>query len=146
MTMIEFDFGGHQYRAEKLNAFQQFHVSRKIAPLIPAMIPVFLSIEKMKGGFKDNLAQLSALLQPIADGIAALPDESAEYVISTCLAVVRRKAVDNWTPVWSGSAKAMMFDDINDLGSIMPLVMRVIQDNLGPFISGFLTSQAPAEA
>lgn len=141
--MVEFDIQGRQYRADKLNAFQQFHVSRKIAPLVPALIPVFLSVTKMKGGLTANLPAIADALQPFADGLAQLPDEAAEYVISTCLSVVRRCQGDNWAPVWSASAKAMMFDDINDMGSILPIVVRVIQDNLGPFIQGLLTSQQP---
>jgi hypothetical protein len=148
--MIEFDVGGKNYRAERLTCLQQFHVSRKIAPLIPSLVPVFLSLAQMKGGLKDNLPAMAEMLQPFADGIAGLPDEAAEYVIGTCLSVVRRKQGDNWAAIWSASAKAMMFDDL-DLASAIPLVIRVIQDNLGPFISGLLTSQqetsgAPAAA
>lgn len=138
---IEFDIGGHSYRADKLNAFQQFHVSRKIAPLVPALIPVFLQVSKMQGGIKDNLDAIAAVLQPFADGLASLDDKAAEYVMSTCLSVVRRRAGDNWAPVWSAQANGMMFDDINNLGAMMPIVVRVIQENLGPFISGLLTSQ-----
>lgn len=143
--MIEFDIGDKQYRADKLNAFQQFHVSRKIAPLVPALIPVFLSVTRMKGGLAANLPSIADALQLFADGLAALPDEAAEYVISTCLSVVRRRQGDNWAAVWSGSAKAMMFDDINDMGTILPIVYRVIEHNLGPFIQGLLTSQQPEQ-
>jgi len=143
--MIEFDIGGHAYRADKLNAFQQFHVSRKIAPLVPALIPVFLEVAKLaklEGGIQTNFDAISpAMLQPFADGIAGLPDASAEYVMSTCLSVVRRRSADHWAPVWSSQANSMMFDDINNLGSMMPIVIRVIQENLGPFISGLLTSR-----
>lgn len=143
--MIEFELGTKQYRAEKLNAFQQFHVSRKIAPLIPALIPVFLSVSQMKGGLQQNLPTIAGLLQPFADGIAALPDDAAEYVMSTCLSVVRRRTDgETWAPVWSSSAKSVMFDDM-DLGGLMPIVMRVIQENLGPFIQGLLTSQQPVQ-
>jgi hypothetical protein len=139
--MIEFDIAGNQYRAGKLNAFQQLHVSRKIAPLIPALIPVFLSVSKMPGRIKDNIMGLGQVLQPFADGISSLPDDTLEYVISTCLSVVKRHHADVWAPVWSQSAKSMMFDDINDMGTMIPLVVRVIQSNLAPFISGLLTSQ-----
>jgi hypothetical protein len=145
--MIEFEIGGNQYRADKLNVFQQFHVQRKIAPLIPPLIPVFLRIQEMRAkqlGLVSNLASISELLQPFADGLAGLPDADAEFVLSTCLAVVRRRAGDHWAPVWSASAKALMFDDL-DLGSALPIVVRVIRDNLGPFIQGLLTSQQPAD-
>ena len=107
---------------------------------------MFLKVQQMEGKLKDSIGAIAELLQPFADGIAALPDASAEYIISTCLSVVRRRQGDHWAPVWSVQANGVMFDDINDIGSIMPLVLRVIQDNLGPFISGLLTSQQTVEA
>lgn len=146
--MIEFQIGSIDYRADKLNAIQQFHVSRKIAPLIPALIPVFLEIAKnvdLKKGVgslasEESLTRIGPLLQPFADGLASLPDASVDYLLETCLSVVRRRREDNWAPVWSSSSKTLMFDDM-DLGSVIPLMVRVIRENLGPFISGLLTSQ-----
>jgi len=140
--MIEFELQGNQYRAGKLDAFAQLHVSRRIAPLIPALIPVFVRVAK--GGLTKDLAGLAEIIKPFADGLAAMDDESAEFVITTCLSVVKRQATgNNWAPVWSKSGKCSMFDDI-DLGAMIPLVVRVIQDSLGPFIQGMLTSQTPA--
>ena len=143
--MIEFEIGGKNYRADKLPAMQQFHVSRKIAPLVPALIPVFVKVAAMKGGIKDNLAAIAEVLQPFADGVASLPDADAEYIFATCLSVVRRRQGEHWAPVWSSSANATMFDDL-DIGSMIPIVVRVIQANLGPFISGLLTSQQETSA
>lgn len=147
--MMEFDLHGKQYRAEKLNAFQQFHVSRKIAPLIPALLPIFLEIARNGSEAmldEKHLDKFAPMLQNFADGLATLPDSAAEYVMSTCLAVVRRRHADNWVPIWSSSANAVMFDDINDMGTLLPIVVRVIQGSLGPFISGLLTSQRETEA
>lgn len=152
--MIEFQLGGREYRMDKLNAIQQFHVSRKIAPLIPPLIPVFLQIAKSveagkgitKGGVigaltdEQKLGALGPLLQPFADGMANLPDATVDYLFETCLSVVRRRKENNWAPIWSSQHKTLMFDDM-DLGSLMPLIVRVITENLGPFIFGLLTSQ-----
>lgn len=144
--MIEFQLGARDYRMDKLNAIQQFHVSRKIAPLIPALIPVFLQIakkgEKGLGSLanEESLAQIGPLLQPFADSIASLPDATVDYLIDTCLSVVRRNREGNWAPVWSSQHKTLMFDDM-DLGALMPLIVRVITENLGPFIKGLLISQ-----
>jgi len=143
--MIEFDVAGKQYRAGKLDVFQQFHVQRKVAPLIPPLIPVFLKVQAMQGGLTKNLAALGEVLQPFAENIASLPDKDVEYVISTCLSVVKRQQGDHWAPIWSASAKALMFDDM-DLGGAMQIVVRVIRDSLGPFIQGLLTSQQPETA
>lgn len=136
---IEFELEGQQYRCHKLTAMQQFHVSRKIAPLIPAAIGPALAISKMQGGFEQNLEAIVGQLQPFADGIATLPDADAEFVLSTCLSAVRRAQGDKFMPVWSAQHQTTMFDDI-DLGVMVRLTLRVIIESLGPFIKGAVTS------
>lgn len=137
--MMEFTIGDKNFTAGKLDAFKQLHVSRRIAPIIPTLVPIFVKIAK-DGAMKD-LAGLAELLVPFADGLAGLSDETSEYVISTCLSVVKRQAQGgNWAPVWSQQAKACMFDDM-DLGDLIQISIKVIQDSLGPFIRGLLTSQ-----
>jgi hypothetical protein len=139
--MLEFSIGDNQYRAGKLDAFKQLHVSRRVAPIIPTLIPVFVKISQ-DGSMAKDMSGLAALLGPFADGLANMSDESSEYVISTCLSVVHRQASGgNWAPVWNKGAKACMFDDM-DLGDLIQIAIKVIADSLGPFIQGLLTSQA----
>jgi hypothetical protein len=136
----EFELDGYEYRIGKLSAFDQFHLSRKIAPLIPPLIPVFLELSK-SGSLNDNFIQLPALLQPFADGLASMTDTAAEAVLNTCLSVVFRKSGDTWIKIWHKDKKIFMFEDLDSMQSTIPLVVRVIQDSLGPFIKGFLTKQ-----
>ncbi|MHA6574560.1 phage tail assembly chaperone [Pseudomonas yamanorum] len=160
--MSEFDLGADTYRIGKLNTFQQFHLSRKVAPVIPTLIPVFL---KLKGSAKalavaaaagdstesegtplsGDLEGLASLMQPFADGIANMHDETAEFILSTCLGVVQRKQGTAWFPVWSPSQNVCMFDDL-DLGVLLKLSVRVITESLGPFLRGMLTGQGTPEA
>lgn len=160
--MSEFDLGADTYRIGKLNAFQQFHLSRKVAPIIPTLIPVFL---KLKGSAKElaaavaagagsdavgkplsgDLEGLAALMQPFADGIADMPDEAAEFILSTCLGAVQRKQGTAWFQVWNASQNVCMFDDL-DLGVMLKLSVRVITESLGPFLRGMLTGQGTPKA
>jgi len=109
--MYEFTHNGHQYRAGRLSAMEQFHVSRRISPLIPPLIPIFLQMARdTKDGQQQqaaNLDQLASLFQPFTDGLASMKDADAEYVLSTCLSVVMRRVADtnNWTPIWNKAAK-----------------------------------------
>ncbi|OXJ16636.1 phage tail assembly chaperone [Burkholderia sp. HI2500] len=167
----EIQLGGKRYQIGKLNAMQQFHVSRRIAPIIPSMIPVLMKfyaeIERSRNaaanaalgalaagedasaaeqrdmlGLVDSIAPV---LQPFADALAGLKDEDAEYVFGTCLSVVERQHQNGWAKVWSAAHKTSLFDDM-DMGSMLPLVVRVVVENLGPFINGLLTSQASSPA
>lgn len=141
--MAEFQISGITYKAGKLSAFSQFHVSRRIAPIIPTLIPLYSEAATSDGGIGSNLDKLATLLQPFADGLANLKDEDAEYILNECLGVVTREHNGKFTPVWSKSGKVAMFDDL-DLGVMMQIVIEVIKDSLLPFIRGLLTSQRAA--
>ena len=88
---------------------------------------------------------IAPVLQPFADALAGLKDEDAEYVFGTCLSVVERWQSTSWAKVWNIAHKTAMFDDIG-IDVMLPLVVRVVVANLGPFISGLLTSQASSPA
>ncbi|WP_011298553.1 phage tail assembly chaperone [Cupriavidus necator] len=139
----EIELASNRYSIGRLNAMQQFHVSRRIAPIIPALIPVYMRMQASGKPLTEDLDGLATALQPLADGLAALKDDDAEYVIGTCLSVVQRQQATGWARVWSG--KESMFDDM-DLSVTLPLVIQVISANLGPFINGLLTSQASSPA
>jgi hypothetical protein len=150
--MTEFEIDGKSFRISKLSAIQQFHLQRKIAPLIPPLIPVFLRVsrslaaaadkEKRKNVVIEDMGSIAELAQPFADGLAGMKDADAEYVFSTALSAVQFKSTEkDWAPVWSVSAKAPMFQDFMDMAMMIRLIVRVIMDSLGPFIRGFLTDQ-----
>ncbi|KVN62692.1 phage tail assembly chaperone [Burkholderia anthina] len=182
----ELKLNGVRYAIGKLNAMQQFHVSRRIAPIIPSMIPVLMKFyaeleqtdvareqertnaalaalaERAEGAeaaaaaaptpaadhSRELLSMVDAIapvLQPFADALAGLKDEDAEYVFGTCLSVVERWQGAGWAKVWNLAHKTSMFDDIG-IDVMLPLVVRVVVANLGPFISGLLTSQASSPA
>ena len=156
--MSEFELGQHTYRIGKLDAFKQFHLSRKVAPIIPTLIPVFLKLRESRkdapeaAGNEDAAAPLSGdlsalvgVMTPFTEGIASMPDEAAEFILSTCLSVIQRKQGGTWSPVWSGQQNTCMFDDI-DLGMMMKLSTRVVTESLGPFLRGMLTDQGIPKA
>lgn len=136
----ELDLNGHRYSIGKLSAKQQFHVSRRIAPIVPTLIPVFVRLAAGSRGITEDPGGMADVLQPLADGLAAMKDEDADYVLDTCMQAVQRRQEHGWTAVWSASQRVPMFQDI-DLSVMLPLALRVIVGSLGPFIQGLLTSQ-----
>ena len=137
----EFELGGNRYRMHKLSVRAQLHVSRKITPVIPTLVPVFMRMAK-GGNFVEQITESAELLQPFADCIANMSEEDADFVFDTCLSVVARfqEQSGNWAPVWNVRAHMPMFDDVG-LEVFVPLIVRVIADSIGPFIKGLLTSQ-----
>ena len=143
--------GGHNYTIGRLNALDQLHVSRKIAPIIPNIMPiltevakgdlekVIASIETDENAELAGLEPLAKALEPFMEAIAKIPEEDVNYVIYKCLSVVKR----NGSVVCRG--ESIMFDDL-DMNHLLPLTVAVIRTNLGNFIQGLLTKASSIQA
>ena len=143
--------GGHDYTIGRLNALDQLHVSRKIAPIVPNIMPiltevakgdlekVIASIETDENAELAGLEPLAKALEPFMEAIAKIPEEDVNYVIYKCLSVVKR----NGSVVCRG--ESIMFDDL-DMNHLLPLTVAVIRTNLGNFIQGLLTKASSIQA
>lgn len=120
---MDFEINDQQYRSGKLNARQQFHVARRLAPVLGGLAGA------VQGGDKD----FGKLLQPITEAIAGISDADSDYILDTCLSVVKRQQGTAWAAVFVNGAQ--MFDDI-DLGALLQIAAKVIQENLGGFFQG----------
>jgi hypothetical protein len=151
--MSEFRIGEHTYRTRaKLDARQQFHISRRLMPLIMEVLSKRAVLEaalpmpdgQTLSAQATDLRMLEAVLQVIAPVLAKLPDDECDYVLDRCLAVVQRLQGANGTQVWSdifnARSKQLMFADIG-MPEMMQMAREVIQENL----TGFFTI-SPNEA
>lgn len=138
-----------KYTIGRLNALDQFHVSRKIAPIIPTIIPIISEvakgdlskvIESIESAEDENLETidlsnldgLSKALSPLMDAISAMSEADTNLVIHKTLSVVHRDGA----VLCRG--ESIMFDDL-DMMQILPLVIAVIRSSLGNFIQDLLT-------
>lgn len=152
--MTEFEIKGITYRIGKMSVFQQFHLERKVAPLVPKLLPIFLKLQgaaqsaaegETSNPLTSDLAGTVDMLSPFMEAIASMDDAQAEFILGTSLSVVSRKQGDTWSPIWSARGNVSMFDDI-DMNDMLKMTYRVILEALGPFIKGMLTGpKAPAK-
>ncbi|MEG0347240.1 MAG: hypothetical protein RR605_04230 [Acinetobacter sp.] len=145
---MQITISGKNYTIGRLNALDQLHVSRKIAPIIPSLIPIISEVAK--GGLSKviesmesdddvelenidlkELDGLSSALSPLMDVIAGMSEGDTNLVIHKCLSVVIRDGA----VLCRG--ESIMFDDL-DMMQILPLVVAVIRKNLGNFIQDLL--------
>ena len=124
----EIEISGMTYRVGKLNALAQFHVSRRLAPVMAA---IGLSLQSLTLGINADLTDFSAVLGPAAEVMAAMKDDDANYIIFTCLAQVSRKDGERYAPVVNNGQ--FMYADI-DLPVMLRLVVEVLRTNLGNFL------------
>lgn len=125
---------GNDYRVSgKMDAVTQFHVARKIAPVLAEMEKVGNLIAR-----KDQITTEDALacIGPLTRGLAGLPDADCDYIIAKCLAVVQRKVTDTtWSNVWNKEARAIQFADL-DLAGLAQLILMVFREHLASFSRG----------
>lgn len=130
----EIEVKGITYSVGKLNALTQFHISRRVAPILASM---GISLAALKAGAKISVEDMAVSLGPVSEVLANMSDEHVEYIIATTLAVVRRKQSTDaqgkatWAPVARGAQ--LMFDDI-DMAAMLRLVVAVLQENLANFL------------
>lgn len=122
--MADLTLSGAEYQTGKLNAMKQFHVARRLAPVLGAMAGMVAS-DPVKA------------FAPFAEAIAGMSDEDADYVLFACLDVTRRKQTTGWAPIRSGAG--LMFDDI-DLPVMVQIAAAVLQENLGGFFGEALAA------
>lgn len=148
---LEFEIDGKNFRAEKLGAFDQLHLSRKIAPLLPPLAPIIVKLEaefKKEGDKPITIAEilsLAELAEPFTEALADMEDKDIEkvFILTLTSVKVQTDATHNvWMPLWIVGSKMASTTELNDLGKLLPIVMRVIIFNLGNFIDGLLTRRA----
>jgi hypothetical protein len=126
--MLNFEIKDRQYQAGRLSAMQQFHIARRLAPVITRMGEAgSFDLEQLKAG-----GGMLKAIQPLADAVAALPDVDCDYVIKLCLAVTMRKQNDVWVHIWHKQADKLMFEDI-DMFEMLLIVSHILRDSIGAF-------------
>lgn len=106
---------------EKLNAFDQLTLVRKLSPAIPVVDGLIREENKAKD---KNLLTVLMLGQ--------LSDADSEYVVKKCLSVVSRVQETGTAKVQSPTGQ-LMFDDMS-MADILQLVSQVIEVNVGDFL------------
>lgn len=128
---MELTVKGNQYSVGKLGAMSQFHIARRIAPVLMAAGGVMPAIANVLSGKLDANAFLA--LVPLAHVLAGMGDADSEYVLSECMKACQRRQGDGWQRV-TASTGAFLFDDI-DMTVMVQLAVAVIKSNLGNFLT-----------
>lgn len=144
--MKAIELNGQTYSIGTLNALQQFHVSRRIAPVLASM-GITLTALRTGGATKFTAEDFAVSMAPVAEVMANMSDETVEYILSTCLGAVKRKQGEaagktSWAPVATGSQP--MFQDI-DMLVMLRIVVAVLQENLMSFLKE-LPELGPSES
>lgn len=143
--MSEVTIRGRVYRFGKMDPKTQFHVARRLGPIIGALASQagegqFAPITTDEGGGNPLMNSLSADpakalagLSDVLEQLANLDDAPLDYIFEKTLAVTERKNGENWAKV-AASNGSLMFEDI-DMRAMLELAWGAIQANLKDFFS-----------
>lgn len=127
--MKTIEIGSVEYQIGQLDAMKQFHVSRRIAPIQVAM---GVSISELLGSGKNDDEAMLGATSEVMKLIAKMSDEETEYVLATCLEVVKRKEGEGWAKVYV--SKRFMYPI--PMQDMVRLAIEVMKENLSGFFSG----------
>lgn len=136
---MDFEISGNTYRSSKLDAFKQFHVARRLAPLLSGVSSAVKTEGAQPVAEGDTPApapqrDFADFLEPMADALAHMPDADCDYILFTCLGAVQRQEGTAWAKVVAPGSRSLMFEDI-DMGVMINITLKVIQENIGSFFS-----------
>ena len=130
--MIEVELGGQRYRTGRLDAFKQFHLFRKLMPILSGLGETSAQQELLTAEASE--ASFWGSLGPVATSIAEMSQQDSEFILKTCLNVVQVWNGQTWVRVTSSTGD-LMFEDIGMM-EMLRLSFEVIKDNLSGFFSG----------
>jgi hypothetical protein len=121
----ETEINGIRYRLAKLSAMDQFHILRRIMPIVGA------------------IGTGAGAQERILTALGKLSDEDAEFVLNQTLNGALRQSGDTWVKFYVEGR--MMFDDVT-LPTMLQLAFETLKGPLSDFFTGLGSLSLPAAA
>lgn len=133
--MNEFKLGTRQFKMSKIDAFKQFHIARRISPILAEMLPAMQEMKNVSklGELSEEakLEQIAKFVAPIMMGLSKLSDADSEFVLYGLLASVEvQQSGGNWAPIARGP---MLMIQEFELPDLLQIAGRAFMFNLSGF-------------
>ena len=128
----QFEIEGKLFNAQKMPAKKQFHVARRLAPVLETLDGL-IPLLKDDVSFDDeerNLEAIFAIIKPFASVLQKMSDDDAEYILNQCLANCKIDVNGKWANLRNGDRD--MYQDIS-LTELVVIAFNVIKFNLSDF-------------
>ena len=133
---MQFDLAGKTYSLHRLSAFEQCDLARRVAPLLPLVVPAFQAITAGRDAPvapSDVAAEMVAGLHPVFAALGAMDEKDFNALLRTALksVEVRDGSRGEFHKIIDGGT--LMRDDLPD-ETLLILVVRSCVFNLRPTI------------
>jgi len=139
MNERDFQVGDREFKLSKIDPFKQFHIVRRLGPILGDIIPVAQKIKgklsgDSTGSEEDKFQAIAELAKPVMDGISKLSDEDANRVLLGLLNSVEMKQQPkgNWARI--ARDENIMIQDL-ELPVLLQVAGRAFAYNLSSFFS-----------
>lgn len=138
MTDRDFSFGGRNFKLNKIDAFKQFHIVRRIGPILSDLLPALKDAKKLQNlstiSEEEKFDEMAKIASPIMTGLSKLSDADSELVLFGLLQSVEiQQTAGNWAKISNGSM--LLIQDL-ELPMLLQLAGRAFMYNLTSFFSG----------
>lgn len=138
MSERDFTAGGREFKLNKIDPFKQFHIVRRLGPILGDIIPVAQKIKSAISGTEETeeqkLEAVALIAQPVLNGLSKLSEEDANSVLLGLLSSVEVKQppVGNWARV--ARDNQLMISDL-ELPLMLQVAGRAFAYNLASFFA-----------
>lgn len=136
----EFQIGDRKFKLGKIDAFRQFHIVRRISPLLADLMPALAAMSKSTKKNAESMSEdekldeFAKLAQPILAGLSKLSDADADYVLFRLLGAVEihQAEFNSWAKVATDSG--LMIQNL-ELPVMLQAAGRALMFNLSGFFA-----------
>ena len=133
----DFEVAVKKFKLSKIDVFQQFHIARRIGPMLAELMPAMATMSKIQIGSMsqdDQFNQFAKMAAPFMAGLAKMSDDEANYVLFRLLssAEVHQPEFGSWAKV--ATHTGIMMQDL-ELGTLAQIVGRAFMYNLSGFFA-----------
>lgn len=138
MSGNEFEIGEMKFKLSKISALKQFHIVRRIAPILADLLPAMKSVKSVSETEEltenQKLDKFAEIAAPLMNGLSKLSDADADLVLYGLLnAVEIQQPTKNWAFVANGQ---MLMIQSLELPILLQCAGRAFMYNLSGFFAG----------
>lgn len=142
--MSELKIGDHRYAIEKIAPRPQFHLLRRVSPLLASMGPALIALLDSELPREQVMQIVLQSIGPATEKLSSMDDETVDYILDVCLTHTKRydAGSQTWHPVYVEQQRGAvrMYADLDGAGELK-ICSEFIKVNLSGFF-GQLSGEA----
>lgn len=138
MNERDFEIGNRVFRLSKIDTFKQFHIVRRLGPILGELIPaaqkLIKATDKKDQTEQEKLEAIGHLITPIMNGLSKLSDADSDFVLIGLLSSVevQQMPAKNWARIAINGN--LMIEDL-ELPTMLQVAGKAIGYNLASFFA-----------